>query len=261
MSTRRTRVQRHRDAWACRTTMRASRCRQQLGVTGRLHPEGREERRGGQGIPEVLDPAEGHRTSTWRPGLGRWLPAMPALVKRTRSGSTRRTRICAAYVQQGLLGPTVPDYSVLQPWLCRGPTPSRSGASADGRRRQGRDDAGGGGRQGVQADRGDLREIPDGARAERQSWTSAPVLDCRPPRRPAAAALSRSLARRPQGLGVHLGVAFVVPYIAVFLAFVAYPVVYGLWLGQRARASTPSCSPTRSTSARWSTRCSTSASA
>ena len=26
-------------------------------------------------------------------------------------------------------------------------------------------------------------------------------------------------------------VAFVVPYIAVFVAFVAYPVVYGLWMG------------------------------
>ena len=26
-------------------------------------------------------------------------------------------------------------------------------------------------------------------------------------------------------------VAFVVPYVAVFLTFVAYPVVYGLWMG------------------------------
>src|SRR6516162_11459786 len=29
-------------------------------------------------------------------------------------------------------------------------------------------------------------------------------------------------------------VAFVVPYIAVFVAFVAYPVVYGLWMGSEA---------------------------
>ena len=28
-------------------------------------------------------------------------------------------------------------------------------------------------------------------------------------------------------------IAFVVPYIAVFAAFVAYPVVYGLWMGHQ----------------------------
>src|SRR5713226_2578585 len=29
-------------------------------------------------------------------------------------------------------------------------------------------------------------------------------------------------------------IAFVVPYVAVFLTFVAYPVVYGLWMGSQA---------------------------
>jgi multiple sugar transport system permease protein len=36
---------------------------------------------------------------------------------------------------------------------------------------------------------------------------------------------------RLQGSEFAWAVAFVIPYVAVFLAFVAYPVVYGLWLG------------------------------
>ena len=28
--------------------------------------------------------------------------------------------------------------------------------------------------------------------------------------------------------------SFALPYIAIFLAFVIYPICYGLWLGQRA---------------------------
>ena len=35
-----------------------------------------------------------------------------------------------------------------------------------------------------------------------------------------------------QGSELTWAVAFVIPYAAVFLAFVAYPVVYGLWLGR-----------------------------
>ena len=57
------------------------------------------------------------------------------------------------------------------------------------------------------------------------------VLADRTPRRRAARAAARGLARRHAGLGITWALAFVVPYIAVFLAFVAYPVVYGLWLG------------------------------
>src|SRR3974377_724203 len=34
-----------------------------------------------------------------------------------------------------------------------------------------------------------------------------------------------------QGSEFTWAVAFVIPYVAVFLAFVAYPIVYGLWLG------------------------------
>src|SRR5436305_1697210 len=36
---------------------------------------------------------------------------------------------------------------------------------------------------------------------------------------------------RLPGSGVSWAIAFFVPYVAVFLGFVAYPVVYGLWLG------------------------------
>src|SRR5260370_17481192 len=35
-----------------------------------------------------------------------------------------------------------------------------------------------------------------------------------------------------QGSEFTWAIAFVIPYAAVFLAFVAYPVVYGLWLGR-----------------------------
>src|SRR5262249_9490246 len=34
-----------------------------------------------------------------------------------------------------------------------------------------------------------------------------------------------------QGSAFTRAVAFVIPYVGVFLGFVAYPVVYGLWLG------------------------------
>jgi multiple sugar transport system permease protein len=46
--------------------------------------------------------------------------------------------------------------------------------------------------------------------------------------------LARSLRGGLKGGEYTWAVAFVVPYIAVFLAFVAYPVVYGLWMGSDA---------------------------
>jgi multiple sugar transport system permease protein len=48
-------------------------------------------------------------------------------------------------------------------------------------------------------------------------------------------AVSRSRPRRRlglQGSEFNWAVAFVIPYAAVFLAFVAYPILYGLWLGR-----------------------------
>src|SRR5260370_24927596 len=38
-----------------------------------------------------------------------------------------------------------------------------------------------------------------------------------------------------QGSEFAWAVAFVIPYVALFLVFVAYPVVYGLWLGHSPR--------------------------
>jgi len=43
--------------------------------------------------------------------------------------------------------------------------------------------------------------------------------------------LSRSLRGSLKGGEYTWAVAFVVPYVAVFVTFVAYPVVYGLWMG------------------------------
>ena len=39
--------------------------------------------------------------------------------------------------------------------------------------------------------------------------------------------------RGPQGSDINWALAFLVPYAAVFLLFVVYPVGYGLWLGHR----------------------------
>ena len=68
---------------------------------------------------------------------------------------------------------------------------------------------------------------------DRASVDRASVVDVARP-----AIWRRTLARSLRG-SLHGGeyawaVAFVVPYIVVFLAFVAYPVVYGLWMGSEA---------------------------
>src|SRR5580704_14464224 len=54
-----------------------------------------------------------------------------------------------------------------------------------------------------------------------------PVLDA-PLRRPRRATWRGNL----QGSEFTWAVAFIVPYAAVFFAFVVYPVVYGIWLGR-----------------------------
>lgn len=50
---------------------------------------------------------------------------------------------------------------------------------------------------------------------------------------PVFAARRRAWRGGLQGSEFTWAVAFVVPYVALFLVFVAYPVVYGLWLGHR----------------------------
>ena len=55
---------------------------------------------------------------------------------------------------------------------------------------------------------------------------------------PLAGQLAGGRSRRPrwrvrlQGSDTSWAIAFVVPYAAVFMAFVAYPIVYGLWMGR-----------------------------
>ena len=50
---------------------------------------------------------------------------------------------------------------------------------------------------------------------------------------PAAATNTMPLARRRSRFGADKlwALAFVTPYVAVFVAFVIYPIGYGLWLG------------------------------
>ena len=63
-----------------------------------------------------------------------------------------------------------------------------------------------------------------------------------------------------QGSEFAWAIAFLVPYVAVFLAFVVYPVAYGLWLGSEP-ALYAQLFPTRTTAHAWSTPRSSSASA
>jgi multiple sugar transport system permease protein len=58
------------------------------------------------------------------------------------------------------------------------------------------------------------------------------VLPLETPRRAGRAGRPRWRFRL-QGSDTAWAIAFVVPYAAVFLAFIAYPVVFGLWLGSR----------------------------
>ena len=73
-------------------------------------PKGAKNVDGGEGIPQVLHPAEGRRRVR-RAGLGRWLPVMPSLAKSPFWQDPKDPHL-RGYVQMGLLGPTVPDYYV-----------------------------------------------------------------------------------------------------------------------------------------------------
>ena len=129
-------LQRHRDdgpAAQQRRQAGAEPARQRL----RPDPEGREERRGGQGLPQIFDPAEGpQRVSE---GRARPQPAVHAVDREERPVVARpKDPHRAAYVQQGLLGPTVPTFWAYNPayaqvqnehvWARRpGPTSCRTG--------------------------------------------------------------------------------------------------------------------------------------
>src|ERR1700738_2478916 len=91
-------------------------------------------------------------------GLGRYLPAMPAIVKNDPWWLDPKDPHRPVYVHQGLFRRA--DLLDLQPGLCPGP---ERACLADGlvRDHSGPGDTAGRGGEGVQAGRGDLREIPD----------------------------------------------------------------------------------------------------
>ena len=97
--------------WAWRSAMTASRCRAGAAYR-RPDPEGGKERRGRQGIPQISDPAEGPQ----RISENRARPATSRACRRssrtTRGGPPTRT---GGLVEQGVLGPTLPQFWVFNP--------------------------------------------------------------------------------------------------------------------------------------------------
>src|SRR6266581_2548991 len=193
-------------------------------------PEGGEERPGGEGIHQVLRPAEGrrrvHRARAGPLAAGHAGARQEPILAGPEGPASARLRPA---------GPPRPDRAGLlrvQPGDGGSPLPTRV-EHGDDRRREGRREGGSGGRQGIQAHRGDLLQVQEGVRAETNDMNGTSVIDVG---RPAIRrrTLSRSLRGGLKGGEYTWAVAFVVPYIAVFLTFVAYPVVYGLWMGSEA---------------------------
>jgi len=99
-------------------------------------------------------------------GLGRYLPAMPAIVKKRPVVARPQRAAPAVYVRQGLFGPTVPTFWTSNPayaqvqnehvWQTAWSEIIQDKATPAGR-----------GRESLQAGRGDLREIPDHANLNR----------------------------------------------------------------------------------------------
>src|SRR5262249_10978927 len=102
----------------------------------------------------------------------------------------------------------------------------------DDRGGQGRIEARAGRRPCVQAHRGNLREVQDGVSAEGTMDTASVVAVGRPAVR--RRALARYLHGNLKSAEDTEAVAFLVRYVAVFLTFVVYPIVYGLWMGSEA---------------------------
>src|ERR1700732_4353756 len=131
----------------------------------RPDPEGGKKRRGGQGLPQIFDPAE---------SPARVSEAGAGPLSRGDAGD-REERPVVARLQgsapaglrpSGLVRPDRADLLDLQPGLCPGPERACL-ADGLGRDHSGQGNAAGRGREGVQAGRGDLREIPDHANLNR----------------------------------------------------------------------------------------------
>ena len=87
-------------------------------------------------------------------GLGRNIPCMPSIVRNDSWWFEDPHR--KAYVEQGLLRPTIPEFYVYNPAYAQ-----VRNEHVWGGHHKGRHDSGGRGGEGVQTGRGDLREIPD----------------------------------------------------------------------------------------------------
>ena len=202
----------------------------QVNAGGGYHPEGCEERRGRQGLHEVLHAAEGdEREPEGRSGpLGAGDPAdrqgrpvlaqhRDAVPEALRHGGRARIRPLPVYEGLHPAWGQVERRAALGPGACRC--------------HQERHEAGRRGRQGVQAGRRDLREDRD-----RKSWRGEhernTAGNCRRTgRRCAARCGDAPGAAGCRARNYAWAIAFAVPYIAVFLAFVVYPIAYGLWMG------------------------------
>ena len=112
-------------------------------------------------------------------GLARRVPAMPSIVKGDPWWLDPADPHRVAYVKQALLGPTVPQLWVYNPAFAQVQN-EHVFPTGLGRNRERRSGAPGGGREGFQAGRGDLREIPD--RIERKGIFKSGRLWRRPER-------------------------------------------------------------------------------
>ena len=186
-------------------------------------------------------------------GLGRNIPCMQSIVKNDPWWLDPADQHRVAYVKQGLLGPTVPSFWVYNPAYAQVQNEHVWSVGLD-RHHDRRNDAAGGGGKGVQARRGNLREIPDPAELRGDHEQRVGYLNSAA-RRSRRQSLLRYWQGRLRGSEFTWAVAFVVPYIAVFLAFVVYPVFYGAWMGSSPHLVRASCSPIRSIRRPWSTPC------
>ena len=86
----------------------------QLGTGGAFVPKGAKNVEGAKDFLKYL--IQPKVTNEYlKTGLGRWLPAMPDLLKSDSFWLDPKDPHVAAYASEGLLGPTVPNYAVFNP--------------------------------------------------------------------------------------------------------------------------------------------------
>ena len=163
---------------------------------------------------------------------GRWLPVMPEIVKNDPYWTDPPDPHRPVVVKQEVEGPT-------QPWpMAYNPAYAQVNAEEIWGKAEGDvvingKTPGAGGRRRLRPDQGDLRAVP-GAEELGLVDGRGPLTGGRSPARPRRQrrAGRRHAWRRRGSTAEGLWAAiFVVPYIAVFVMLVIYPVLYGLWLG------------------------------